>query len=231
MCTPSPRSGCPRSAGGRQERSGEASRVSSSTTPAGPSTTTSASSSQVGLLVRRRADHEAGQAVGAQRADGLEGLDVAEVVAAEDDAGGLLLRHEGAHRLALVHVAGADLDDVAAGLDAEVVALGELRDRTAQPLEGGGGVVHPPGVHGDGETLLLDEGVGRVRPCAGLRGARARRSRDRPEVAATGCAGRSPTTARCRTARRRRALPRGRASRCRARRGHPSRRPGGRAAR
>ena len=97
--------------------------------PAGPSTTTSASSTRSGCSVRGRAHHQAGQALGAQRADRLEGLDVAEVVAAEDHAGGLLLGDEGAQGVTLVHVTRADLDDVATGLDGEVVALGEGGDR------------------------------------------------------------------------------------------------------
>src|SRR3712207_7052013 len=47
---------------------------------------------------------QAGQPVGAQRADRLERLHVTEVVAAEDHPGGLLLGDERTQRLALVHV-------------------------------------------------------------------------------------------------------------------------------
>ena len=182
---------------------------------------------QVGLLGRGRAHDQAGQPVGAQVADRLEGLDVAEVVAAEDHPGGLLLGDERAHGVALVHVAGADLDDVAAR--ARSPGGGARRGRRWAP---GAARTRPRGRPCGGCAPRRRDPSARCRRRrrrhgAAPRAARARSSPGRPAGGASGSAARWPTTARCRTGRRRRAPRRGRASRRPARRGRPWRWPGG----
>ena len=63
----------------------------------------------------------------------------------------------------LVHARGAHLDHVAAGLLDQAVALGEVAQPRLEPVVRRGRVVEPPRVDGDGQALVLDEGVGGVR--------------------------------------------------------------------
>ena len=144
-----------------------ASRVSwrrRSSTPSGPLTETSASSRRALSSLERAADQEGGHALVTERGDRLERLEVAQVVAGEEEGAGRGLLDEGADDLTLVHAGRADLDHLAAGLDHQVVLRGQVGQHRQEYVERGGGVLQPPGVDGDRQPLVLDERVTGVVP-------------------------------------------------------------------
>ena len=214
----------------RDSRASEASRRSRSRTPSGPLTTTSASATSRLSSVEAEQTSSVGMPSPGELADRLERLEVAEVVAGEEERARLELLDERADDQALVHAVRADLDDVPAGLDHQVVRSARAAERRQQPLERRLGVLEAAGVHGDGQPLVLDEGL------AGVGRAQRARSSRGTSPGRAGAAARSPgagwrSSARCRTGRRGRApCPRPR-SRCRPRpdrRGPAPAGPGGR---
>ncbi|CAG6393807.1 hypothetical protein SCOCK_220061 [Actinacidiphila cocklensis] len=89
-----------------------------------------------------------------------EGGEVAEVVAAVEDAAGVHLAQIRRQGDALVHTGRAQLQDVASRLDHQVVVGGELGQWDAQRLEGGVRVLGAAGVDGDRPAaLVLDPGA------------------------------------------------------------------------
>ena len=74
-----------------------------SSTPSGPCDHGVGEVDEGALLLGARAHQQRRHAVGAAAPDRLEGVDVAEVVADEDERPGPLLLGQGLHRGALVH--------------------------------------------------------------------------------------------------------------------------------
>ena len=95
--------------------------------------------------------------------DRLEGLEVAEVVAGEQEAAGLQVAPP-AYSTTRPLCMPCERTSITwrPGSTEQAVPLGELGDRLDQPVEGVVGVVEPPGVDGDGQALLLDEGLAGV---------------------------------------------------------------------
>ena len=122
-----------------------------------------------GRAARRRRSRPPGRGSPSARSarDRLEGLDVAEVVAGEDDAGGLLLGHEGRARRGPCACSPERTSmTLRPGSTTRSWRSASVGDRGQQPLEGAGRVVQPAGVDRDREPLLLDVGVARRRPGA-----------------------------------------------------------------
>ena len=106
----------------------------------------------------------AGDAVGPERADGGEGGQVPEVIAAEQDRTGRALGRQVSQRGPLVHARRAQLDDQASGFGGQPEPPGQRVERAGQPAERAFRVGRAAGVHGHRERLVLDPGaVGRVR--------------------------------------------------------------------
>ena len=164
MCTSSPRCWIgTASAGAVRAAASAVSWRRSSRRPSGPSTTTSASRPGRSRSSEAEQTSRPGSPSARSERDGLERLDVAEVVAGEDDAAGLQLVDEGPHGVTLVHARERDLDHVAAGLDDR--GRGAWRARASggsSRSNAAGGSVEPAGVHGDREALLLDVRLGGV---------------------------------------------------------------------
>ena len=104
--------------------------------------------------------------MGAEVVDGVEGGQVAEVVAGVEERGGGGGPGVGGEGDALVHAGRAQFEDHAARFEAQAVPVGEVAQRVAQGGERGLRVGGAAGVHRDGPAaLLLDpRAVGRAEP-------------------------------------------------------------------